>query len=77
MHKNFSTRANISYGVCDHTMVITRTSEKRMSLHTAPDSVLEVELKHMCLENGYTALLHRWHAVASRAGSNILVSASS
>ena len=30
-----------------------------MSLHTAPGSVLEVELKHLCLENGYTAPLHR------------------
>ena len=37
-----------------------------MSLHTAQGSVLEVELKHLCLENGYTAPLHRRLAVTLR-----------
>ena len=31
-----------------------------MSSHTAPDSALEAELKHLCLENRYKALWHRW-----------------
>ena len=40
-------------------MDITRTSDKGC-LNTAPDSVLEVEQIHLCLEEGYTAPSHRW-----------------
>ena len=31
-----------------------------MSSHTAPDSSLEAEINHLCLENAYKAMLHCW-----------------
>ena len=41
-----------------------------MSSHTAPDSASEVELKHLCLENGYKSLLQRWQLRPEHAATS-------
>ena len=46
-----------------------RTSDKPC-LHTDSDSALQAELKYICLENGYEALLHRWQLRPGHVGTS-------